>query len=83
MSKKQITESKAAQPEVSASAEPASRRGWLMGLGAAGAAAVAVKVLPGAAVEEVAVASARVMPEAGGGYQVSPHVLRYYETARS
>ncbi|MCV2349005.1 formate dehydrogenase [Paucibacter sp. Y2R2-4] len=86
MSKKQLTESQAKASEglsEKATAEPGARRGWLLGLGAAGAAAVAVKVLPGAPVEEVVAVSKAAPAEASGGYQLSPHVLRYYETARS
>ncbi|MCV2366844.1 formate dehydrogenase [Roseateles oligotrophus] len=59
------------------------RRGWLLGLGAAGAAAVVAKALPVAAVAEAEVAVAAVVTPDAGGYQLSPHVLRYYETARS
>ncbi|MEJ6005415.1 formate dehydrogenase [Paucibacter sp. AS339] len=83
MSKKQLTDTSQTPPLDSAKAEPSPRRGWLLGLGAAGAGALAVKVLPGAAVEEVAVLATPAVPEARGGYQLSPHVLRYYETARS
>jgi hypothetical protein len=62
---------------------PLKRRGLLLGVGAAGAAAIAVKVMPGAApVATVAVAAKKVIDPAGG-YQVTPHVLRYYETTRS
>ena len=65
------------------SASPLKRRGLLLGVGAAGAAALAVKVMPGAApVATVAVAAKKVIDPAGG-YQVTPHVLRYYETTRS
>ncbi len=64
-------------------ANPLKRRGLLLGVGAAGAAALAVKVMPGAVpVATVAVAAKKVFDPAGG-YQVTPHVLRYYETTRS
>lgn len=78
MSKQQVT-------ETMDNSAPLKRRGWLLGLGAAGAAAVVAKALPLGVVEEQAVAVAEpLVPEAGaGGYQLSPHVLRYYETARS
>ncbi len=88
MSKKQLTESQA-RPSVgldgkAANAAPGARRGWLLGLGAAGAAAVAVKVLPGAPAEEVvALSQEAAKVQEGGGYQLSAHVMRYYETARS
>ncbi len=81
MSKPQVTE-KMDSMEVTA---PLKRRGWLLGLGAAGAAAVVAKALPVATVDEplIAAADLAVPPDTAGGYQLSPHVLRYYETARS
>lgn len=63
-------------------AHPLKRRGLLIGMGAAGAAAVAVKALPDAA-PQAEPAAAAVPQAASDGYQVSPHVLRYYETARA
>ena len=63
-------------------AHPLKRRGLLIGMGAAGAAVVAVKALPDAAAPAEPAAAAAPQAEAGG-YQVSPHVLRYYETARA
>ncbi len=59
------------------------RRGLVVGAGVAGAAAVAAAVLHRhvQAVPEVAAAPSRVGED--GGYQVTPHVLRYYETTRS
>jgi hypothetical protein len=67
-----------------AAAHPLQRRGLLIGAaGAAGAAALAIKTLPGAApIAPVAVA-AHAAVDPAGGYQVTSHVLRYYETARS
>jgi hypothetical protein len=74
---------KASDPTPRDTANPLKRRGLLLGVGAAGAAALAIKVMPGAApVEAVAVAAKKVIDPAGG-YQVTPHVLRYYETTRS
>lgn len=62
---------------------PLGRRGLLLGAGVAGAAALAVKVMPGAApAAPVAVAANAVVNESGG-YQLSAHVLRYYETTRA
>lgn len=58
------------------------RRGLLIGAGAAGAAVLAVKGLPGAApAEPVALATTATL-DADAGYQLSRHVLRYYETTR-
>jgi hypothetical protein len=62
------------------------RRGLLIGAGAAGAAVLAAKALPGAAPVAPVVAAAEATNaavDASGGYQVTAHVLRYYETARS
>ena len=67
-----------------ASASPLKRRGMLMAVGAAGAAALAVKGLPGAAPEAISsVAAVSKTIDTSGGYQLSPHVLRYYETTRA
>lgn len=79
MSKQQVT-------ETMDNSAPLKRRGWLLGLGAAGAAAVVAKALPLGVDEEPALAVAETVAPAdagAGGYQLSPHVLRYYETARS
>lgn len=62
---------------------PLKRRGLLLGVGAAGAAALAVKVMPGAAPVATVVVAAKKVIDPAGGYQVTPHVLRYYETTRS
>ncbi len=62
---------------------PLKRRGLLLGVGAAGAAAVAVKVMPGAAPVATAAVAAKKVIDPAGGYQVTQHVLRYYETTRS
>ena len=59
----------------------ASRRGFFMGAAAAGAAAAAVTSLPGldAPAAENKLPPA---PENGGGYSLSEHVKRYYQTTR-
>ncbi len=63
---------------------PLQRRGLLLGAGAAGAALLAAKTLSGTAPTTPVVAeAAKALTETGSGYQVTPHVLRYYETARS
>jgi hypothetical protein len=38
---------------------------------------------PGAGVEAPVAVAAKAPPAADAGYQVTPHVLRYYETAKS
>ena len=68
------------------SSAPASRRGLLAGVGIAAVATVAVKVLPGAAPVVAAVnpaAAASKVVDTSGGYQLTPHVRRYYETAQT
>ena len=67
------------------SAAPASRRGLLAGVGIAAVATVAVKVLPGAAPVVAAVnpAAASKVVDTSGGYQLTPHVRRYYETTQA
>lgn len=62
-------------------AVPSRRRSLLLGAGAAGAAAIAAKTLP-IAPADAAPAVAKAAPEAGGGYQLTQHVLRYYETTK-
>lgn len=59
----------------------ASRRGFFLGAAATGAAAAAVAVLPQVQTEAV-VDAPKPPPEKGGGYSVSAHVQRYYQTAR-
>jgi hypothetical protein len=62
-------------------AAPTRRRGLLVGAGVAGAAVIAAKALPTAPAE---VAAAPAKPAAGekAGYQLTQHVLRYYETTK-
>jgi len=66
-------------------AEPApalKRRGLLLGAGVAGAAVLAAKALPGTAGEVVVEAAVKPALDPAGGYQLTPHVLRYYETTK-
>ena len=66
------------------STPPTTRRGLVIGAGVAGAAALAVKVVPGQAVATTAVATAaKPAVDTTGGYQLTQHVLRYYETTRA
>ena len=74
---------KASDPTPRDLANPLKRRGLLFGVGAAGAAALAVKVMPGATPVATAAVAAKKVIDPAGGYQVTPHVLRYYETTRS
>jgi hypothetical protein len=67
----------------SAPAHPLKRRGLLIGVGAAGAAALAVKALPGGAPAATVAVAAKAAVDPAGGYRLTEHVLRYYDTARS
>jgi len=58
------------------------RRSLVVGAGVAGAAALAVAALHRQSIAPQ-VAAAKPKAEPGDGYQVTPHVLRYYETTRS
>jgi hypothetical protein len=62
---------------------PLKRRGLLLGAGAVGAAVLAVKALPASAPAPVAVVATPRALEGSGGYQLTDHVRRYYETARA
>lgn len=59
-----------------------SRRGFFFGAAATGVAAAAVIALPGAQIPEASSAEPRPAPEKGGGYSLSEHVKRYYQTTR-
>lgn len=70
------------RPSEPAQATPLKRRGWLLGAGAVGAVAIAAKT--GAlAPTELAAAAAASPVDADGGYRLTPHVLRYYQTAKA
>ena len=75
-----------AAARTSAAPSPApeiDRRSLVVGAGVAGAAALAAAALHrGSAATQVAAAE-KPKAEPGEGYQVTPHVLRYYETTRS
>ena len=59
-----------------------SRRRLFAGAGGAGALAVAAVALPALKPADKLIAAAKPAPEQGGGYQVTKHVLDYYQTAR-
>lgn len=59
-----------------------SRRRVFAGAGAVGAVAAVAAVLPSAPAAPHAELDAKPAPEGGGGYRVSEHVLRYYQTAK-
>ena len=62
--------------------KPSSRRGFFLGAATVGAAAAAATTLP--KLSEVPAATAPSLPpapEKGGGYSLSEHVKRYYQSA--
>ena len=59
-----------------------SRRRLFAGAGAAGALAGAAVLLPRGPQPEAVAELPMPAPEAGGGYRVTPHVLRYYQTTK-
>ena len=59
-----------------------SRRGFFMGAAAAGAAAAAVTAMPGLSTPSAELNNLPPAPETGGGYSLSEHVKRYYQTTR-
>ncbi len=63
-------------------ANTASRRGFFMGAAAAGAAAAAVTAMPGINGPTAELNKLPPAPENGGGYSLSEHVKRYYQTTR-
>ncbi len=60
---------------------PVSRRRLFAGAGTAGALAAVATVLP-LRPEAVVATPAKAAPAAGGGYQLTAHVQRYYQTAK-
>ena len=57
-----------------------SRRHLFAAAGTVGAVAAAASLVPGAVQETVAEPKAKEPPERGGGYHLSEHVKRYYQT---
>jgi hypothetical protein len=60
----------------------ASRRGFFMGAAATGAAVAAVTAMPGLSTPSAELNTLPPAPENGGGYSLSEHVKRYYQTTR-
>jgi hypothetical protein len=57
-----------------------TRRRFFAGAAAAGAAAAAVTALPSLKAVEPVAQELKPPPENGGGYQLTEHVKRYYQT---
>lgn len=68
-------------PPTPAASSPLKRRGLILGAGVAGAAALAVRAVPDVAAPAAA-STATADPAEGGGYRLTPHVQRYYQTAK-
>lgn len=60
--------------------DPVSRRRLFVGVSAVGAAAAAATLLPGLKVATSVTGEKRSAPVRGGGYQLTEHVKRYYQT---
>ena len=71
--------SKAQQPQVE---NTPTRRRFFAGAATVGVAAAAATALPGVATQTVATQTLPTPPENGGGYSLSEHVKRYYQTTR-
>lgn len=64
--------------------EKLSRRTLFAGAATTGALAAVATVLPGAQdAQPIAAAAPKAPPEKGGGYALSEHVKRYYQTTRT
>ena len=59
-----------------------SRRTLFAGAGTAGAVAAVASMLPAVKPAEMAGQQPKAAPAKGGGYQLSEHVKRYYQTTK-
>ena len=59
-----------------------TRRRVFAGVGTAGALAAIAAVLPGPSALPQAAATPKPAPDTSGGYQLTEHVKRYYQTAK-
>ena len=64
-----------------AAAVPTSRRAFFSGAATVGVAAAVATTVPQLAADSVNTQSLPPAPENGGGYSLSEHVKRYYQTA--
>ncbi len=64
------------------SAPALDRRTALAGAGAVGAMAAAAAMLPRTPAATAVAAAPKAAIDPQGGYQVTPHVLQYYQTAK-
>jgi len=68
---------------MSSSGTKLSRRNVFVGAATAGALGTAATLLPRTAQPPGTTPEAKPAPERGGGYRVTDHVLRYYDTTRT
>nr|WP_316640325.1 formate dehydrogenase [uncultured Roseateles sp.] len=59
-----------------------SRRHWVAGAGTVGTLAAAAAVLPQVVKSQAEPPQAAAAPDTSGGYRLSEHVKRYYQTAK-
>ena len=59
-----------------------SRRTLFAGAGTVGAVAAVASLVPAAKQADTAEPQSQVAPTKGGGYQLSEHVKRYYQTTK-
>jgi len=59
-----------------------SRRTLFAGAATTGAVAAAATLMPAAQHADLAPPTPKLPPEKGGGYELSEHVKRYYQTTR-
>lgn len=78
---KSLQSNQSARASEPSSSKP-GRRGLVVGVGVAGAAAVAARALHRSAID-APVAAAPGAAVRGEGYRLTPHVLRYYETTKA
>lgn len=74
---------RASEQTADTKAPPIQRRNWVLGVGAAGAAVIAVKVLPAAAPLAPVAVAAKTAVDSSAGYQLTAHVQRYYDSTRA
>ena len=74
---------KASDQTAATTAQPIQRRNWVLGVGAAGAAVLAVKALPAAGPLAPVAGAAKTVVESSAGYQLTAHVQRYYDSTRA
>lgn len=60
-----------------------NRRNLLAGVTVVSAAAIAARTLPAAVPAAAVLPVAKAAPDTHGGYQLTAHVRRYYETTRA